>query len=311
MRAASSPGPGTRPAVKAPPARSARSAGTARSKGTLRVLRAARALAIHLLLGLIAALVLLPFIMMLLGTFREHVDIIRRGPLALPTSLGFANYRTVLFDHRFLRYYANSFWLTAPPVALSLVFAIMSAFAFSVMQFPGKNLLLLGVVGLGVMVASEFIMIPLFQLVNALGLVNTFTGVNMPNLAMSACFSTLVIRSFFMGLPRELLDSALVDGASSWQALWQVYVPIARPAIVTCGALTTVWTWNTYIIPLVLLHDPAKAPLPLALALFQGQYVANVPLIMTGATLTALPMILVYLVFQPRIAWGLTQGAIK
>src|SRR5690606_40081112 len=117
----------------------------------------------------------------------------------------------------------------------------MSAFAFSVMQFPGKNLLLLGVVGLGVMVASEFIMIPLFQLVNALGLVNTFTGVNMPNLALSACFSTMVIRSFFMGLPRELLDSALVDGASSWQALWQVYVPIARPAVGNCGALTTVW----------------------------------------------------------------------
>ena len=273
--------------------------------------RLARDAAAHLLLGLIAALVVLPFVMMILGTFREHVDIIRRGPLALPLELSFANYRRVLIDHHFLRYYVNSFWLTAPPVALSLVFAIMAAFAFSVMEFPGKNILLLGVVGLGVMVASEFIMIPLFQLINSLGLVNTFTGANLPNLAMSACFSTLVIRSFFMGLPRELLDSAQVDGASSWQALWLVYVPIARPAIITCGALTTVWTWNTYIIPLILIHDPAKAPLPLALALFQGQYVANVPLIMTGAALTALPMILVYLVFQPRIAWGLTQGSIK
>lgn len=276
-----------------------------------RLLRAVHSLATHLLLATIAALVLLPFVMMVLGTFREHVDIIRRGPLALPLSWGLDNYITVLYDHRFLRYYVNSFWLTAPPVAVSLVFAIMSAFAFSVMQFPGKNILLLGVVGLGVMVASEFIMIPLFQLMNFLGLVNTFTGVNMPNMAMSACFSTLVIRSFFMGLPGELLDSAQVDGATSWQALWKVYVPIARPAIVTCGSLTTVWTWNTYIIPLVLLHDPAKAPLPLALALFQGQYVANVPLIMTGATLTAVPMVLVYLIFQPRIAWGLTQGAIK
>lgn len=266
---------------------------------------------IYLSLSLIAVMVLLPFIMMILGTFRQHVDIIRRGPLALPLTWSFANYQTVLVEYNFLRYYWNSIAVTAPAVIGSLVFAIMSAFAFSVMEFVGKYVLLLGTVSLGVMIASEFIMIPLFQLMSSLGLVDTFTGVNLPSLAMSACFSTLVIRSFFMGLPRELLDSALVDGATSWQALWRIYVPIARPAVITCGALTTVWTWNTYIIPLILLYDPAKAPLPLALALFQGQYVANVPLIMTGATLTALPMIIVYLIFQPRIAWGLTQGAVK
>lgn len=281
------------------------------SRAKVRLRRWAGRTAIHVVLAAIAACVLLPFVMMLLGTFRQHVDIIRRGPLALPLSWSFANYRTVLVEYHFLRYYLNSVWVTAPAVAGSLVFAIMSAFAFSVMEFAGKYVLLVGTVALGVMIASEFIMIPLFQLMSTFGLVNTFTGVNLPSLAMSACFSTLVIRSFYMGLPRDLLDSALVDGASTWQALWKIYVPIARPAIVTCGALTTVWTWNSYIVPLVLLHDPAKAPLPLALALFQGQYVANVPLIMTGATLTALPMILVYLLFQPRIAWGLTQGAIK
>lgn len=88
-------------------------------------------------------------------------------------------------------------------------------------------------------------------------------------------------------------------------------MPIARPAIVTSGALISVWTWNGYVLPLILLHSPEKAPLTLGLALFQGQYTANIPVIMAGATLTAVPMILLYALVQRRIAWGLTQGAVK
>ncbi len=259
----------------------------------------------------LALLIVIPFVVMFMGTFREHTDIIRRGPFALPLEWSLENFRRVLFQYNFDLYYINSVLITAPAVIGSLIIALMAAFAFSVMEFPLKRLLLLATISLGVMVAEVFIMIPLFQLMNQLGLVDNLLSVILPSLAMSACFSTLVLRSFFMGLPRELLDSGLVDGASNWQVLWKIYAPIARPAIVTCGALTTVWTWNTYITPLVLIHDPAKAPLPLGLALFQGQYVADVPLIMTGAALTALPPILIYLLFQPRIVWGITQGTIK
>ncbi len=265
----------------------------------------------YVLVTLIALLVILPFALMFMATFREHTDIIRRGPLALPQHFSVDNFRKVLFQHHFDRYYLNSILITVPVVGGSLVFALMSAFALSVMDFPLKRFFLLGVVSFGVMIPEVFIMIPLFQLMHGLGLVNNLLSVILPSLAMSACFSTLVIRSFFMGLPRELLDSAMVDGATFWEILWKIYTPLAIPAIVTSGALTAVWTWNTYITPLVLIHDPLKMPLPLGLALFQGQYVANVPLIMTGATLTALPPIVVYLLLQPRVVLGITQGALK
>ncbi len=256
-------------------------------------------------------LVILPFAMMFLGSFRQHTDIVRRGALALPTEWNLNNYHEVLFKHNFDRYYVNSILITVPVVVGALIFALMAAFAFSFMDFAFKKIIFLFVVSLGVMVAEVFIMIPLFQLMNSLKLINNLLAVILPSLGMSACFSTLVIRSFFMGLPRELFDSALVDGASSWQTLWKIYAPLAKPAIVASGALITVWTWNTYITPLILLHDPAKAPLPLGLALFQGQYVANIPLMMAGATLTALPPILVYLLFQPRVIVGVTQGTLK
>ncbi|HOQ67908.1 MAG TPA: carbohydrate ABC transporter permease [Candidatus Atribacteria bacterium] len=259
----------------------------------------------------LALLVILPFLMMFLGSFRQHTDIIRRGPLVLPTEWNLNNYHEVLFKHHFNRYYINSILITVPVVVGSLIFALMAAFAFSFMNFPFKKMIFLFVVSLGVMVAEVFIMIPLFQLMNSLKLIDNLLAVILPSLAMSACFSTLVIHSFFMGLPHELFDSALVDGASSWQTLWKIYTPLAKPAIGASGALTTVWTWNTYITPLILLHDPAKAPLPLGLALFQGQYVADIPLLMAGATLTALPPILVYLLFQPQVVAGVTHGALK
>ncbi len=202
------------------------------------------------------------------------------------------------------------FHVTLPTVLCSLLFAIMSAYALAFMDLPCKHILTLVTTVLGVMIAAEFIMIPLYRLMNELGLIDTYWAVILPQLAMSAAFSTLVIRSFFLGLPKELIDAALVDGACSWHILWRILVPIAKPAIVTSMALTTVWTWNSYVLPLVLLHSPRKVPLPVGLILFRGTYTVDIPLTMTGTVITALPMILFYFFFQRHIIRGLTQGAV-
>jgi len=274
----------------------------------IRLHRLTGKLAVYGVLILVALVILLPFVMMVLGSFRSHVDIIRRGPLALPQTWSLDNVRRVLVTHQFGRYYVNSIILTAPTVLGGLLGGVLAAYPLSFMVFRFKGWFLLAIVTLGVIISDEFIMIPLFRLMHRFGMVDTYTSAILPQAAMSACFATLVIRSFFLGLPRELIDSGLMDGASSWQILWRILVPIARPALVTAGALTAVWTWNGYILPLILLHSPDKAPLTLGLVLFQGQYTANIPLIMTGASLTALPMIGLYLALQRPIVWGLTQG---
>jgi len=258
----------------------------------------------------LALVVLLPFVVMFLGAFREHTDIILRGPLALPKVWSLENFKTVVLEYNFGRYFVNTVIITLPTVLFSLLFAIMSAYALTFMNLRFKRLLTLITTVLGVAIAAEFIMIPLYHLMDKLYLIDTYWAAILPQLAMSAAFSTLIIRSFFQGLPKELLDAALVDGASSWQILWRILVPIARPAIVTAGTLTTVWTWNSYIIPLVLLPSPSKATLPLGLLLFRGTYTVDIPLTMAGTTITALPMLLFYFIFQRNIVRGLSRGAV-
>ena len=154
-------------------------------------------------------------------------------------------------------------------------------------------------------------MIPLFQMQRFFGITNTFLAVILPQVAMSAAFATLIIRSFFLGLPREMADAAMEDGASSWQILWKIYVPLSGPPILTAATLTTTWTWNDYIIPLVMLSSTSKATLPLGLVLFRGAHTIDIPLTMAGTLVTALPMLLLFVIFQRNFVQGLTQGVLK
>jgi raffinose/stachyose/melibiose transport system permease protein len=267
--------------------------------------------AVALLLGIVAALTLLPLVVMFLGPFRDPVDIMNRGAIALPTEWKTDTLVRVLSRFHFALYLVNTVIVTAPTVVVSLLFAIMCAFPLAVMQFPLKRFILIVVTVIAIMISEEFIMIPLFQLTKRLHLVNTFAAAILPQLAMSAAFSVLIIWSFFLGLPREMVDAALQDGASSWQVLWRIYVPISTPAILSAATLTTVWTWNGYIIPLIMLPSTRKATLPLGLALFMGAHNVDIPMIMAGALVTAAPMLILFVLFQRHLVRGLTQGVVK
>jgi raffinose/stachyose/melibiose transport system permease protein len=266
---------------------------------------------ISFIMAVVAVLTLLPLLVIFLGPFREPLDIINRGAIALPLKWSPDTLIRVFSQFHFGLYLANTIIVTAPTVAVSLLFAIMAAFPLALMRFPLKRFILVVVTVIAIMISEEFIMIPLFQLIKTLGLVNTFTAAILPQLAMSAAFSTLIIWSFFLGLPREMVDAALQDGASSWQVLWKIYVPISTPAILTSATLTTVWTWNDYIIPLIMLPSTRKATLPLALTLFKGAHRVDIPMTMAGTLVTAAPMLILFFIFQRHMVKGLTQGVLK
>lgn len=154
-------------------------------------------------------------------------------------------------------------------------------------------------------------MIPLFQMERGFGTTDKFPSVILPQIALSAAFATLVVRAFFLGLPREMAEAAMQDGASSWRILWSIYVPLSVPSILSSATLTTVWTWNDYIIPLVMLSSTRKATLPLGLALFRGAHNVDIPMTMAGTLVTALPMLVLFVAFQRHLTRGLTQGVIK
>jgi raffinose/stachyose/melibiose transport system permease protein len=260
------------------------------------------------LFALVSAVILVPILLLFVGPFRDPIGIVSRGAIALPESWSLDNFRKVLVDFHFATYFFNSIIVTVPVVLISLVLAILAGFALAWMRFPLKGPIGILITVVAVMVSEQFIMIPLYILMNSLHLVNTFLSVILPQIAESAAVSTFVIRSFFISLPDELVDASLEDGASSWVLLWRILVPIATPAILTCATLTTTWTWNDFILPVVLLPSPRRATLPLGLVIFQGGHTIDIPLTITGALVTALPMLVIFFIFQRHVSRGLLQG---
>lgn len=266
---------------------------------------------LYLIFAFISIVVLIPLLVMLLGAFRSPFDIVTRGAIALPRVWNFDNIVAAFVQYNFGKYLVNTVIVTVPTVVVAIFLAIMCSFALATMEFRFKPIVTVIVTVVGIMISEEFIMIPLFCLMKDFGLVDSYTAVILPQIAMSAAFATLVIRSFLMNLPRELIDAGLEDGASSWQVLWLILVPIASPAIMTSATLTATWTWNDYILPLVMLPNMGKATLPLGLTLFQGQHLTNIPMTMAGVLITALPMLLLYVAFQRHIVSGIVQGVAK
>lgn len=271
---------------------------------------AARALSYAVLI-LVAAVVLIPFVMLLFGPFRTPMSVITEGPLALPDSLSFDNLVEVLFEHNFLRYTLNTVIVTVPVVVFANLFALGAGFGLAVMRFPFRRAATVLITVVGIMVSEEFIMIPLFSMMRGAGLMNTFAAAILPQIALSAAFSTLLLWGFFNGLPSDFVDAALVSGANSFQVLRIVLTPMATAPLLSAVTLTATWTWNDYIIPLIMLQSSAKATLPLGLTVFQGAYTTDIPLTMAGTLITALPMVILFIAFQRQMSQGLLQGFSK
>jgi raffinose/stachyose/melibiose transport system permease protein len=150
----------------------------------------------------------------------------------------------------------------------------------------------------GIMVPQEAFIIPLYHSLKKIGLVDTYWALILPQIGLSVCFGTFWMRGSFAQVPRDLVDAAKVDGCNSWTALWRVLLPVVRPAILTLVVLFFVWTWNDFLLALVLVSSEELRTLPLGLAFFRGRYAADIPLVSAGATMVALPTILIYFVFQ-------------
>lgn len=192
-------------------------------------------------------------------------------------------------------------------VPVALVLSILAGYAFGTMRFRGATALFyLFLVGL--MIPSEAVIVPLFFDLRSLGLTDTIWAVALPQVAQSTAFGTYWMRAQFRSVPSSLVEAAVLDGASSRRVLWQVLVPVARSPLLTAAILLFMWTWNEFLIPLVMSPTGAWRTAPLALSVFQGQYTAEVALLSAGAVLVALPVAVVYLVLQRRVIAGMLEG---
>lgn len=262
----------------------------------------------YFILIILTVIIIAPFISILLASFKTPAELVE-GAFALPDEFNFQNYVNAWNQGNFGVYTRNSVFITFWVVTIGTLFSILGGFAFGLMRFPLHRILFI-IFLIGLMVPQETYIIPLYHLQKDLGLNNTILAVIIPQIGMSVCFGIFWMRGFFEKFPRDLLDAAQMDGCNTWQVLWRVLVPNATAAISTMMVLFFVWTWNDFLLALVMVSSDSLRPLPLGLALFQGRWAANVPLIAAGATLVILPSLVIYIFLQRQFIRGITAGSL-
>jgi raffinose/stachyose/melibiose transport system permease protein len=245
----------------------------------------------------------------LLGGFKSLGEL-RVNPFGLPQHWEWSNYADILLSKRYWQLLRNSMIISTLTVTLTLIVASMAAFIFAHVKFFGSSMLL-SYLTLGLLFPAATAVLPLFIKVRDLGLLDTYFGVALPQVAFSLAMSILLLRRFFKDLPHELLEAALVDGCSYINFFRYVTLPLSRPILATVGTITFVNSWNAYLLPLVMLNTDGLYPWPLGIMVYQGEYSSEWHLILAFITLTILPTIILFIFAQKHIVAGLTAGAVK
>lgn len=272
-------------------------------------LRWKRLLPRYLVLTIFMLIVLLPVWGMLMSAFKTDTQI-TTSPFSLPENWTIENFQQAWTVGKFNVFFKNSVIVTTAVVVSSVFLSTLSGYAFGQLPMPGKKLLF-PLMFLGYMVPFEAVIIPLYNWMNALGLRNTYWALILPQIGLSVSFGTLWMASFFENTPQELVDAATIDGCNRWQTLWLILSPLARPATTTLVVLIFMWTWNEFLLALVMVQTEAMRTLPVGLAFFQGKYTSNLSLMAAGAIIVALPTVLIYILFQRFFIRGMLGGAIK
>ena len=263
----------------------------------------------YLILTIFMLIVLLPVWGMLMSAFKTDTQI-ASSPFSPPETWTLDNFRQAWTIGKFNIFFKNSVIVTTSVVISSVFLSTLSGYAFGKLPMPGKNLLF-PLMLLGYMVPFEAVIIPLYNWLDVLGLRNTYWALILPQIGLSVSFGTLWMSSFFENTPKELVDAATIDGCNRWQTLWLILSPLARPATTTLVVLIFMWTWNEFLLALVMVQTEAMRTLPVGLAFFQGKYTSNISLMAAGAIIVALPTVLIYILFQRFFIRGMLGGAIK
>ena len=262
---------------------------------------------IHTFLIVTAMICLFPLFWMFRSSLMS-LDTIFTDKSLIPSTLNFGNYVKAWVDGGFGIYFLNSVIYTVTVVAGIVLVASLAAFAFSRLNFPGKNFFFYMFVA-AMMIPLPGSFVPLFVLVNKLGLANTRIGYILCMINVGLSMSVLLLKTFFDKMPSDLEDAARIDGCSKLGIWWYVGLPLARPAIGVIVIFNSLNVWNEYILAQLLLNERSLMPLQVGLMKFQGAHSVDYPVLMAGLTIAALPIILVYLAMQKHIMKGFSYGA--
>jgi ABC-type glycerol-3-phosphate transport system permease component len=267
---------------------------------------------VFILLILVLIIFLLPFLWMFFGSVRPDRDIFSNlAPFTwrtiFPTEWTLENIRAVL-ETGFSRHLINSFIVAGITVPLALLFDSMAAYAFAWLRVPLKNLLF-GLLLVIMIIPEQSTIIPLYLTVTSINLQDTFAALIIPFIARP--FGIFTLRQFMLDMPKELADSAMVDGASPFDIYWHIMLPNLKPALVTVGLVDFMWAWNQFFWPLIAIQTPEKQVAQVAVASFMDPEVTKWAQLFAASTLASLPVILLFLLLQRQYIRGIARTGIK
>jgi multiple sugar transport system permease protein len=263
----------------------------------------------------LAVLWLLPVVWVAVTSLKPTEHIVRLPPEWIPWPATGAHYHEVLFSSsrtaRIGRAFVNSLVVSLGTVVIVVGTSAMAAYPLARMRFPGRDLVFVLLVG-SLMVPNAVVLVPQYVLTQRLGWLSTYQGLIVPEAAMTFAFGVFLLRQFFLTMPRELEDAARIDGASAWSVFTRIVLPLSQPVLGALAIFAFRSAWNDFLWPLIAVNKPDMFPLPVALALLRGAYASeSYGPIMAGATLSALPLLIVFLVANRRIVEGVRLSGLK
>ena len=260
-----------------------------------------------LLLALMA-FTILPFISIFMTALHPSGTV--PSGLEWPANPQWNNFVTAFNMAEMPKLLASSIFIVLSVVPATLVISTMAGFAIGLLRIPGSRVLLFLFV-FGLTLPFGGIIVPLYYLERAMGIYNTRVAIVLPLIGLYMPFAVFWMRAHFVNMPTEISEAARVDGATTWDLFRRIHLPLARAPIASLGILMSVWTWNQFLIALVLVEDPSQRTMAGALGAFQGHYATDVPLLCAGTMLILVPTLVIFVLFQRQIITALLQGSVK
>lgn len=260
------------------------------------------------LLSIYAFLVIYPLIWMVLSSLKTEREFFR-NIWGIPAEFQWGNY-VKAWEMGISSYFFNSVLVTVCTVVLCVGIAALAAYALTRYKFPGMDIIFVLCMG-GMMLSPQVTLIPLYNIIQSLGIHDTYWAMILPYTAYRMPITLMLIRSYFLGIPKEIQESATIDGCSSFGTLWRIYLPISKPILMTCAILVAYYAWNEFMFSMIFIDSKMFKTIPSGLMVFRDALSTNYSLLFAGLTISAIPMILVFMAMQKQFIRGMTAGAVK
>jgi multiple sugar transport system permease protein len=254
----------------------------------------------------LALMTIFPLLWMLSISFKQPLEVFQ--PNLWPNAPTLDNFLYVLTEAPFARYLLNSFIVSAAVTAVALLFHSMAGYALARLRFPGREAIFLAIFST-FLVSLPVIIVPLFIVVRTMGMLNSYAGLIVPGIFNA--FGIFLLRQYYVSLPRELEEAAIVDGASYWRIYWSVVLPLSRPILASLAILFFLANWNAFLWPLTVTKDPNLWVVQVGISSFRSQYASSWNYIMAASTIVAAPMLILFVIFQRQIMDSIKTSGLK